>query len=101
ARRPGSSDNSVLTQSDNPPNSWTRPQVVKYTVGTSDVKQLENPLWYAAKYGGFVTLDKTKALTPQAQGQASWDKSDTGVPDTFFKVTDPAKLKESLGQVFS
>src|SRR5690606_12112107 len=43
----------------------------------------------------------TQDLTPQAQGQMSWDKNNAGTPDTYFKVTDPSKLKASLSAVFS
>lgn len=101
--RPGNSNNSLLTAVENPPANWARPQVLKYKAGTSTVKQLEDPLWYAAKYGAFVTLDKTKDLTPQAQGTSSWNKLNKtpAVPDAYFKVTDPSKLKASLDAVFS
>lgn len=101
ALRPGNANGSVLTQQANPPSTWARPDVRKYRLGTSNVKQLENPLWYTAKYGGFVTLDKELPLTPQDQGRESWDKTNTGVPDAYFKVTDPAKLRDSLDAVFS
>lgn len=101
--RPGGSNASILTERANPPSNWARPDVRKYRLGTSDAKQLENPLWYTAKYGGFVTVDKKLPLTPQDddQGRKSWDKNNTGVPDAYFKVTDPAKLKDSLNAVFS
>lgn len=100
--RPGDSNDSVLTSIANPRDNWDRPQVLKYTAGTSDVKLLQNPLWYAAKFGGFVTKDKTAALNPIAQGTESWNKSlaANGSPDAYFKVTDPTKLKQSLGTVF-
>ncbi len=102
ALRPGSADGSVLTATRNPPASWARPHVLKYRVGSSGVKSLENPLWYAAKYGGFETLDQGKnpAPTPFNQGQDSWDKDNNGIPDAFFKVNDPARLKSSLQTVF-
>lgn len=100
ALRPGDQNDSVLTQHANPPTGWARPSVLKFKAGTSDVRQLQNPLWYAAKYGGFTTLDKTKALDPIAQGQLSWSK-DGVTPDSFFKATNPAQLKASLNSVFT
>ena len=56
--RPGSSDNSVISTQVNPPTNWDLPSVVKYTVGTNTAKQLENPLYYAAKYGGFTDVHR-------------------------------------------
>jgi type IV pilus assembly protein PilY1 len=101
ALRPGNSNTSLITQQDNPPSDWYRPKVIKFKASSSDVGQLQNPLWYAAKYGSFVTLDTTKSLDPVSQGSDSWNKGGTGSPDTFFKATNPAKLKEELNAVFS
>jgi type IV pilus assembly protein PilY1 len=100
ALRPGNSNDSLLTNNANPPANWARPHVAKYKVGTSSTGLLENPLWYAAKYGAYTRLDRSKADTITAQGQASWDKDSDGIPDAYFKVTDPAKLKQSLNSVF-
>lgn len=100
ALRPGNANDSVITQHDNPPTSWYRPKVIKFKAGSSGVGQLQNPLWYAAKYGSFVTNDTSQALDPISQGNDSWNKSGTGTPDTFFRATNPAKLKEQLNAVF-
>ncbi|NOS87146.1 MAG: hypothetical protein HOP34_01165 [Methylococcaceae bacterium] len=69
-----------------------------YAKGTdaTSAKLLESPLWYAAKYGGFQTLDANKDLTPQDQGQASWDANADGVPDKFYNATNPLLLAEAL-----
>lgn len=101
ALRPGNDNGSVITQTDNPPTSWYRPQVIKFKAGSGNVGQLQNPLWYAAKYGSFVTTDTSRALDPVSQGNDSWNKSGTGTPDTFFKATNPAQLKDQLNAVFS
>jgi type IV pilus assembly protein PilY1 len=98
--RPGNSNDSLLTNNANPPANWARPHVAKYKVGASSTGLLENPLWYAAKYGAYTQPDRSKADTIAAQGQASWDKDNDGVPDAYFKVNDPAKLKQSLNSVF-
>jgi type IV pilus assembly protein PilY1 len=100
ALRPGNTNDSILTASANPRSEWARPHVMKYKVGASTTALLQNPLWYAAKYGAFAQADRSKSDNIAAQGQTSWDKDSDGVPDAYFKVTDPAKLKQSLNAVF-
>jgi type IV pilus assembly protein PilY1 len=76
-------------------------------VGVSG-EELQDPLWYAAKYGGF-DRDKTTTYTLGAVLPIdSWDlkKADgstgaDGIPDNFFYAVDPAQLEKSLEQVFS
>jgi type IV pilus assembly protein PilY1 len=92
----GPCDNSILTKNLNPPSGWYKPMVRKYTVGSAAAKQLENPLFYAAKYGSFV--DANANDLPDA---GEWDSRVAGVPDNFFAVTNPAKLKEELQKVFN
>jgi Tfp pilus tip-associated adhesin PilY1 len=120
--RPGNSNASVLTSQVDPPTDWIKPQVVKYTLGTNGAKQLENPLFYAAKYGGFTkTTDGTGQVVdkPCDGGDSTncpvsnWDKvnNDTGnpnadghgdgLPDNFFPVRNPAQLGERLASVFN
>lgn len=53
---------------------------------------LESPLWYAAKWGGFV--DKNQNDKPDLD--IEWDADGDGVPDTYLLVQNPLKLKESL-----
>ncbi|MCD9096113.1 PA14 domain-containing protein [Luteimonas fraxinea] len=47
---------------------------------------LNNPLWYAAKYGS--------PNSPQ------WDSNGDGVPDNYFLVTNPLNLKDQLSRAF-
>ncbi|WP_440223491.1 pilus assembly protein [Dokdonella sp. MW10] len=47
---------------------------------------LNDPLWYAAKYG-----------TPNPGG---WDLDGDGVPDNYFLVTNPANLRAQLERAF-
>ena len=56
---------------------------------------LKDPLWYAAKYGGFVD-DENKSNTPDDVSE--WDANGDGVPDTYFLVQNPSKLRASLGR---
>jgi type IV pilus assembly protein PilY1 len=71
---------------------------------------LQDPLYYAAKYGGF---DRDKYTTPYVPGNTllkeAWDSKKTdgtittggdGIPDTFFYAIDPAQLERSLEQIF-
>jgi len=50
---------------------------------------LKNPLWYAAKWGGFTGSDYPKTL-------AQWDKNNDGLPDSYFPVSNPLQLDEQL-----
>ncbi|EIL88377.1 PilC domain-containing protein [Rhodanobacter fulvus Jip2] len=118
ALRPGNANASVLTSQANAPASWYKPKVVKYTVGSTGAKQLENPLYYAAKYGGFAKITDTSGVavtapcdktTTPACATSNWDQNnnDTGlpgadnVPDNFFPVRNPAQLGERLASVFN
>lgn len=57
---------------------------------------LESPLWYAAKWGGFE--DTNDDGIPQ---QSEWDSDGDGDPDNYFEVSEPSRLLETLGNVFS
>ena len=63
---------------------------------------LKNPLWYAAKWGGFEDANDDK----KPDGQTEWDKDEVGeeghgVPDTYFYVTNPLRLEEQLNESFA
>lgn len=69
-----------------------------FSPGTGNAATLlKNPLWYAAKHGGFV--DRNGSNTPDLEQE--WDADGDGVPDTYFLVQNPLKLKESLKKAFS
>jgi len=73
------------------------------TVDSSVVKLLEQPLYYAAKWGGFVDIDGDgkPSLTKE------WDQRDNttgangadGIPDTYFLAINPKQLKEQLTHI--
>ena len=84
------------------------PQSHTYTFGSSGTSLLKNPLWYAAKYGGFNDIDEDKKPLHSSGTDVEWDQLDEdgnlgadGVPDNFFQVTNPELLERRLGQVFS
>jgi Tfp pilus tip-associated adhesin PilY1 len=69
-----------------------------FTPGTTTAATLlETPLWYAAKWGGFV--DQNDNNVPDLQSE--WDSDGDGVPDTYFYVVNPLKLEQQLTQTFS
>ncbi len=57
--------------------------------------QLKDPLWYAAKYGGFI--DANGDNMPQG---TEWDSDGDGVPDNYFLVTNPLQLQKQLKTAF-
>lgn len=68
-----------------------------FTPGTATASLIKNlPLWYAAKWGGFIDTNDNKI--PDLQGE--WDRDGDGKPDSFFLVTNAGKLKEQLSQTF-
>jgi type IV pilus assembly protein PilY1 len=57
---------------------------------------LPNPLWYAAKYGGFKDINGNNI--PDVKEE--WDADGDGVPDTYFFVQNPLKLRDALKEAF-
>ncbi|WP_417472658.1 PilC/PilY family type IV pilus protein [Luteimonas mephitis] len=57
--------------------------------------ELRNPLWYAAKYGGF--KDANGNNLPDT---GEWDSNVAGQPDNYFLVTNPLQLRSQLTKAF-
>lgn len=75
-----------------------------FTASGNPATILNNPLWYAAKWGGFE--DKNGNNVPDATTAAlkEWDEgpgSSDGDPDTYFYVTNPLYLEQQLGRSFA
>ena len=66
--------------------------LVTYTIGTATASSLEQPLFYAAKWGGFV--DSNDDDTPDIT--AEWDKDGDGLPDRYFFAINPQEIADSL-----
>ena len=62
------------------------------------ITNLQNPLWYAAKWGGFGDSTNTSSSLPVA-GQ--WDSNNSGTPDNYFLVSSASTLKAQLQAAFS
>lgn len=75
-----------------------------YTIGTSTGQLIEDPLWYAAKWGGFIDTDADG--TPNLVNE--WDRINNatevavpdGIPDNYFKSDNPAVLASQLNKIF-
>jgi type IV pilus assembly protein PilY1 len=82
------------------------PSRATYTVRGNPAGTLQDPMWYAAKWGGFRNSDNIATGTPNST--ALWDAVNNntgnggadGVPDTYFEVFNPDQLERSLRQVF-
>ena len=70
---------------------------VSYPIGSASASALQQPLWYAAKWGGFVDYNHTGS--PSAT--ADWDANGDGIPDTYYYATNPASLASSLAKAFN
>ncbi len=76
----------------------------EYDIGGGGTSLLKDPLWYAAKWGGFIDSDGNN--TPNLQSE--WDKVNNstgasgtdGIPDNYFYANDPSQLEASLNRVF-
>ncbi|MBN1238037.1 MAG: fimbrial assembly protein [Gammaproteobacteria bacterium] len=58
---------------------------------------LKDPLWYAAKWGGF--KDTNGNDIPDLQEE--WDESGNGSPDNYFLVTNALTLKDQMSEAFN
>ncbi|MCB4365881.1 hypothetical protein KIH07_19285 [Hydrogenophaga taeniospiralis] len=100
-RTPGYCDGTLTaaqqTECQNIPSIGQTVSTYTFTTSTSpSATLLKDPLWYAAKYGGYVDLNKSGGLDQDSE----WDKDNDGVPDTYFFVQNPLKLKDSLKKAF-
>ena len=76
-----------------------------YTLGNAVAGLLEDPLWYAAKWGGFddsndndlPDLVKEWDSKINATGETGTD----GIPDNYFYAAHPQQLEDSLDRIFA
>jgi type IV pilus assembly protein PilY1 len=94
------------------PDPMAGPQKVEFEVEKDkpSAGKLQDPLWYAAKYGGFKNDDKNDVLNelPDIPGHpikpteadmennATGDTKPDGIPDNYFLVTNPLGLVSAL-----
>jgi type IV pilus assembly protein PilY1 len=75
----------------------TATRVFTPATNAAEVTTLRDPLWYAAKYGGFT--DTNNNGLPDLAGE--WDADGNGIPDKYFLVTNALTLKDQLAKAFS
>lgn len=71
-------------------------QVFSATAGAGVATLMKDPLWYAAKWGGF--SDRNGNNLPDLN--IEWDADADGTPDTYFLVQNPLRLKDTLRRTF-
>ena len=64
---------------------------------TPAAETLKSPLWYAAKWGGFVDSGDLDGV-PQSN---EWDSDADGDPDNYFTVTNPGEMRTTLQRAFN
>ena len=63
---------------------------------TTAASYLKDPLWYAAKWGGFNDInDNGRPDLP-----SEWDSNNNGTPDNYFLVTNALTLGAQLASAF-
>ena len=96
----GVADSDTPSTIANLPLTWSK----TFTTSGGATGFLKNPLWFAAKWGGFDDLDGDgKPFIDPSCGTADpdpkcaeWDKDKDGVPDNYFLVVNPLKLEQQL-----
>jgi type IV pilus assembly protein PilY1 len=91
----GNDNGSYITTKSSVYSGWSAPQVYRFSPSGSTTSVLENPLWYAAKYGDF-----TDSNSNGVPDDGEWDSSTSGTPDGYFLANDPSKLKSRLKEIF-
>ena len=89
---PGMKNNSVVVNG-----GATHTRNFTASANTS-VTNLKDPLWYAAKWGGFGDSSNTSSSQP-VDGQ--WDSNIKGTPNNYFLVTNASLLKTQLANAFN
>jgi len=78
-----------------------------YTVTGNTGGTLEDPLWYAAKWGGYTVTYSSTGAPDLPDAVSKWDAKDAngnakadGTPDNYFLVFNPDQLEVALRSVF-
>jgi type IV pilus assembly protein PilY1 len=79
-----------------------------YTLGATSGGVFKDPLYYAAKYGGYEAYNKTTGVALSPTDPVNWDQTlqdgslgQDGIPDNFFFVTNPNALEKALGNALT
>lgn len=88
-----------------PNNDWEDGEALKgfsrreFSPSGTGASQLQPPLWYAAKWGGFKDAKDGPNRNNMPDG-AEWDENGDGNPDNYFLVTNALTLSEQLREAF-
>ena len=63
-----------------------------FTITGAATEVLKDPLWYAAKWGGFEDTNNNEIPDLQVE----WDENNDGTPDNYFLVVNPLKMERQL-----
>jgi type IV pilus assembly protein PilY1 len=82
------------------------PTTAAYTIAGGNTGALEDPLYFAAKWGGFTNSTNNATATPSSASLWDVKRQDgtpgaDGVPDNYFVVFRPDLLEGALRQVFT
>jgi type IV pilus assembly protein PilY1 len=90
-----------------------KPTVAVYSVRGTTGETLRDPMWYAAKWGGFNDLDRNgkpsgiaewaprNRQRPEYRGLSDADAAKVVSPDNFFFAANPGELPSALRQALS
>jgi type IV pilus assembly protein PilY1 len=80
-------------------------QQLTYSIGSSSALSLQQPLFYAAKWGGFIDTDDDNKPNLTAEWDAvnntTGASGSDGIPDRYFIATNPKELATSLENALS
>lgn len=70
---------------------------------SSTVPGVGNPLWLAAKYGGFddANGDKDPGNGDAGAITGEWDENEDGAPDAYTVASNPSNLEEGINNIFN
>lgn len=80
----------------NQPLGLTATRTFTPSAAAAGTTNLRDPLWFAAKYGGF----RETGVGNNLPDGAEWDANTDGTPDNYFLVTNPLRLREQLSRAF-
>jgi len=89
---PGTADAETPAVVAGMPKTWTK--IFTVSPGGSTATLLKDPLWYAAKWGGFEDINNNNV--PDLTNE--WNRDGDSDPDTYFLVHNPLKLEEQLNK---
>ncbi|MCB2183209.1 MAG: hypothetical protein KQH63_14345 [Desulfobulbaceae bacterium] len=75
-----------------------------YTLGDASAGLLEDPLWYASKWGGFEDMNDNDIPDRKEEWDsvinATGESGSDDIPDTYFYASHPQQLEDALNRVF-